>query len=182
MFHKPSRINGVKGVIALLAVMIAPGAMATPILFISDGLNSVTASDLNGDGVVQYTGSVGSFDLVVAVGTTTPALGSPDKPEMSLLNIDLNGADAGTLTIRFSETDFTAPGPFELAGLLNGTSIGGTVTYSAYRDLGNASLGTSELIARVMKSTIKAAFSRMRSATSPSSSLLQMPSPIAIAP
>jgi hypothetical protein len=100
---------------------------AIPTLTLSDGTTTIVVTDNGaGDinplaGAVTFNGPLGTnFILNVSTGLTKPLVGSASSPSIDLNSIDL-ATGAGTLTITFSETGFTA-----FPGILTGR-IGGTV-------------------------------------------------------
>jgi hypothetical protein len=134
------------GVCLLLGVFLLAGsAWATPILSLSDGVNTIQIEDgLAGDsnplaGAVTFIGSVGSFDTNVTTGLTKPLIGSSTHPVMDLNSIDVLTTGAGALTITWTDTDFTGIpsgyGGFET--LLGGTTDG-TVELWTYVDETNS--------------------------------------------
>ena len=88
---------------------------ATPILKISNGAESVTIMDnvgLDGSdilGVVNFSGSLGVFNVNVVTGITYPTIGSLAVPEMHINSVNvssLSSSEVGSLRISFSETGF----------------------------------------------------------------------------
>ena len=64
--------------------------------------------DINAlSGAVTFSGSVGDFIVNTTTGITKPILGSATVPILDLNSINLNGNNAGTIVLEFSETDFT---------------------------------------------------------------------------
>ena len=76
----------------------------------------VTVTDADADGVVNYNGAVGSFNINVTTGISKPAL--PDGT-MDLNSVNVSGGD-GQLQIMLTDTGFTGP----VGGFTS--SIGGT--------------------------------------------------------
>lgn len=125
---------------AALLFAAATTAQATPTLAFSIDGGAFTmcadgaACDLNAAaGVVTYIGSFGNFNINVSTG-----LGDVASP-VNL--IDLNSVNsssgAGTLVIKFSDTDYSHIGA--LSGQWGGTISGaGTVSASAYAGAGNS--------------------------------------------
>jgi len=107
-------------------------ASAIPTLTISDGSTLVTVVDGGaGDsaamaGVVQYTGSVGSWNVVVSSDVTKPAMGSAADPQMQLL-IQAGTQVGGNLYIAYSDTDYTGTGGI-LANIVGHVVDGGPET------------------------------------------------------
>jgi len=136
--------------LACLAAMVfaAPSAHAVATLQLSSGATTVTITDgllgldLNPNpGWVTYIGSIGNFTVNVSTGTT--AGGTAVMPYLDLNSIDTSSAAGGVLTLAFSETGYTSLFPVQLA--IGGTTPG-TVSYSAYYDVGNVALAQTTLI------------------------------------
>jgi len=115
----------------LIAIVVASGlalsAQATPTLTLSDGTTTIMVMDNGiGDvdptlGSVVFVGAVGSnFNINASAGLTKPGDGSASAPAIDLSSLN-HALGAGTLTITFSETGFTA-----FPGILTG-HIGGTI-------------------------------------------------------
>jgi hypothetical protein len=71
-------------------------------------------------GAVTFNGSLGIFILNVSTGLTKPLAGSASAPSIDLNSVNF-ATGAGTLTMTFSETGFTA-----FPGILTG-DVGGTI-------------------------------------------------------
>ncbi len=122
---------------ALALALAASGGVASaiPMLRISDGISTVTIADSGvGDnslatGAVTWIGSVGFWSVNVT-GTTKPILGYGDLPIMNL-GFVTTSSGAGTLTLSFTETDFTVPIASWTSLILTGTTAG-SVAYNVY--------------------------------------------------
>ena len=100
---------------------------AIPTLTLSDGTTTIVVTDGSAldsstlAGAVTFNGALGTnFILNVSTGLTKPLTGSASAPSIDLNSVDF-ATGAGTLTITFSETGFTA-----FPGILTG-HIGGTI-------------------------------------------------------
>jgi len=136
---------------AFLFAVCAPIAHATAELTLSDGMgNSVTVLDGGaGDSCaladcVTFSGAVGNWTLNVTTGTD----GAAGAPAVIHLNsFDTAGANAGVLTIAFTDTGFTATPPrFLFTASVFATQGAFTGAFSAYGDNGNAPFGTTTQI------------------------------------
>ncbi|MBK1670954.1 hypothetical protein CKO28_23365 [Rhodovibrio sodomensis] len=124
-------------------------AWALPTLELSSGATTLTIAD--GDaldsnalaGAVTFIGTVGNFFLNVSTGATKPTLGSAAFPDIDLNSVNSSSA-AGTLTIKFSETDYT--GASKLKSDVGGTTQG-EVSFEVYADATNALFGLGTQIA-----------------------------------
>ena len=114
-------------VLSCAAVLTGPApAAAVATLYLSDGSTSVTITDGGvGDsnpapGFVTYIGSIGVWSVNVSTGGSASPF-----PHMDLNSFDTSSG-AGTLSIKFGDTDFTTGGnvPHTLG---EGSLIGGTV-------------------------------------------------------
>ena len=133
-------------VVAFLGLMMVCQALATPTLKLMDGIaaDTVTISDNGlGDtnsalGKVFWSGTVGDYAVNVAFGITKPAAGSASNPILDLtFNVQSNTTTSQTLSLLFSETDYTAPGSGSLDTSI--TLLPGTIlTSSAYFGANNA--------------------------------------------
>jgi VPDSG-CTERM motif len=122
----------------LTAIVVASGlalsAHATPTLTLSDGTTTIMVMDNQaGDldptlGSVVFNGAVGTnFNINTSAGLTKPGDGSASAPAIDLSSLN-HALGAGTLTITFSETGFTAF-PGILTGHIGGTiAVGGSLT------------------------------------------------------
>ena len=117
----------VAGLAMLSCGFLVQSVNAIPTLTLSDGINPPivvtdgSAMDSNTlAGAVTFNGPLGNFILNVSTGLTKPLTGSASAPSIDLNSVDF-ATGAGTLTITFSETGFTA-----FPGILTG-DVGGTV-------------------------------------------------------
>lgn len=151
MYHRITAI--------VILFMLSMSAQATVILKIDDGTTVVTVTDgdvplVMGDpfdsnpleGVVTFSGSVGSFLVSVSTGISTPILGDAFHPDLHLNSVDVSSG-VGSLTISLSVTDFLGPigeGSFALS--LGGVTDG-SVGVSLYLDNNNVAFGQATLLA-----------------------------------
>lgn len=106
---------------------------------------SVTVSDLDGDGIVQFDGTVGGISLVVTTGISKPQAGNDGGTAiLRLSNTTLTALLGGTLEILLTDTDFQlAPvGPASFTSQLGGVGDG-AIDASQHLDLGNGEFVTS---------------------------------------
>lgn len=92
--------------LAIVAVgLMAGGAMASPILTVTAGADIVVVDDTSDpiplNGWVTYIGSLGDTQVTISLGTSYPASGAADWPDMHLAGI-VNG---GTDLVGFTMTD-----------------------------------------------------------------------------
>ncbi len=126
-------------------------AFATPILKVVSGNDTVTISDNDpGDcndlsGAVSWGGRVGDLFLNISTGQTKPVLGSQDYPIMDLLSVNIS-LGTGSLTLLWTETDFTLSD--EIKGFLSEIHgfTTGNVTFETYLDTSNEAFGTGVLL------------------------------------
>jgi hypothetical protein len=137
--------------LGLLALMTAGTSLAVPTLTLtSSGGPAVVITDVDGDGILQYTGAVGSMFIEISTATTKPFIGSPATPRMSI-NSTNNSSGAGIITVELVDDDFIA-NPFqarlESRTNTNLISAGATASYEAFFD-GSATpyetLGANEI-------------------------------------
>ena len=164
-------------VLAFVFAMNVQSVQATPILTLSDGVNTVIISDggvgdLNATaGVILYSGLIGVFNINVTTGITMPAIGTVTLPELDLNSVNVNSTGSGTLTIAFSETDF---GPLAAGGFETwvGGTTAGSVSYNTYVDTDNtnADIDSDAILISSLGSFGPGAFSATdQTAISPSS-------------
>lgn len=96
----------------------------------------VTVGDVDGDGVISYSGAVGGFSVNVTTGVSKPMLNGPQW--LGLDSIDVSGG-AGELIIRLTDTGYTGT-PAELEAAYGGTTVG-TVDLDFLYDAANAEFG-----------------------------------------
>lgn len=117
---------------ALLVMVAAPGAKATPLtLTLNDGSNPPVivqdggAGDSNPTpGVVTWIGSLGVWTVNVSTGLGYPEAGSLSWPYLDLNSVN-KSTGAGTLEITLIQGGFTSPPPpaflFQIGGTTQGT-------------------------------------------------------------
>jgi hypothetical protein len=92
-------------------------------------------------GQVLWGGKLGAFTIAAIVGLTKPALAPPATMDLSLQSVRTTDT-GGTLTIQWSDTNFTTLGVTSIKMIAGGLIIGtGSVTLSAYADNTNALFG-----------------------------------------
>jgi hypothetical protein len=130
--------------------LAAEQASALPIMTLSDGAYTVTvtdngANDINGvAGAITFAGTLGTFNLNVTTGVSKPVLGSAAWPSMDLNDISVTSIGGGTLTITFSDNDFT--GPVALSSAVGGVTQG-TARFKVWVDADNRLLEKTTQIA-----------------------------------
>lgn len=128
---------------AVPTLRLTTPSAASPII-VEDG----SINDSNSvAGVVAFAGPIGDFALTSSVGLTKPTLGSPTKPSIDLLSVQLSSAIASaSIEVAFSDTDFNTPGPtITLPSLIGGTT-NGTIRYQTFASLTNTVFATDILI------------------------------------
>jgi len=154
-----------RSILVVLAalVMTSGAARAIPMLLISDGTTTLIIHDENlagapaattpdgltgagNVGVVHYSGGVSGtsvWSVVVSTGFTKPSQGSAGAPHMHL-NVVATSTGAGTLTVMFTDTDFT-PVPMgafvSMAGGAVSALAGSSMLIQTYADAGNLPFG-----------------------------------------
>lgn len=132
---------------AALSVPLA--AHAGLIVQVSDGVNTATiadnaAGDLNWlTGGVVWLGSMGSWEIALAMGTSTA-----DPLQMHLTSSVAGNSGDGQITIKLTQTDLVAgavPTFFGAGGAGYGAG-GSTGSWSAYVDDSNAAFGTATTV------------------------------------
>ncbi|RMH35806.1 MAG: PEP-CTERM sorting domain-containing protein [Nitrospirae bacterium] len=143
--------------IALNAGSGVQEAEAVPILELSSGGTIITITDETaGDGsngmpgVVSWSGNIGVFGINFTAGVSKPMLGQANAPQMHLNSFHVSTTGSGSLTVKFTDTDFTLP---LASGLDQFTSaIGGSTTatvdfFRTYFDETNTAFGQGTQLA-----------------------------------
>ena len=119
------------------------------------GATWVTVRDIDGDGNVSFSGSVGTvgnmWSVSVAAGETRPAIGSAQDPILNLSTLGVSSVAAGTLLIEFSDKSFTAPltGDYFTTSLSSQNALGGSTTVQTYWDLDNTMFARTTRLGRI---------------------------------
>lgn len=149
-------------VLGVVLAMDAANSYASSQLRISDGTpaNTFTITDQDfianpqapadtsaQPGVIGFSGAVGNFMINFSTGLTKPAIGTADLPLLSItsFNSTFNGAGGGTLTLEFTDTDFTPNGPLDFLASIGGTSAG-NVNFKTFFDPGNVEFAQTSLL------------------------------------
>lgn len=129
----------------ILSVPLA--AEAALILALDDGAgNSVTMIDDENDGVISFSGPLGTgvWAFNITAGVSKPVLtGNPAL--MDLLSLNVSSTGAGTLTILLTDTDFIGPYDGILGANVGGTTSG-SVAYDAWANANNQESATQTSI------------------------------------
>ena len=137
-------------------LVIAQPAESAHKLFLSDGVNSILIEDQDfaplapntgadiypEDGIVSWSGAVGTWIINVTTGLSKPLIG---PAQLGLSSVNVSGG-AGTLTIMHTDTDFTSLGGLSALAAIGGTTQG-SVEYQAFFDANNTMFGQGSLIA-----------------------------------
>jgi hypothetical protein len=139
------------------ALVCSPSANATVSITLTNGLNTVTvvdgsAGDLCGVlNCVTFSGSLGNYLINVSTGIAQNGI----NPYLDLNSVNLTTqSNAGLLTIATSANGYTAPAPnfnFQVGGT---SSLGGSVSFSAYGGNSNTLYDTSHLIGSLAFGTV----------------------------
>lgn len=127
--------------VALLALGV-PTASATSVLELTYGETVAYVQDnLAGDqnsarGAITFIGPVGTWNINVTTGLTKPLLGSSIILTLDLSSVNLNSSGTGTLTIKFSDVDFSSLDTIPFNSLIGGTTTG-LVTFQTFLGDGN---------------------------------------------
>jgi hypothetical protein len=123
-------------------------AFAVPTLVISDGVNTTTVLDVDADGFVSFSGTVGGWSIATSAGLTKPILGTSLQPILNLNStaswLGTSGA-SNTLSFHFFEDGFMAD-PFQalLTGAVSSATVTGTGTVASEVN-GNPYVGSAAL-------------------------------------
>jgi hypothetical protein len=140
---------GVAIVVIVCAVGASTAAEAAPLLRLQYGSTIVTVADVDADGLVEYSGSFGAYDVNVITGMTNTSAGELEF-HLNSFNVtrqNTTGTDivGGKLTITMIDTDFVFPAAIGSDVTVFG-SVGGTlpqnsaVAFQSWVSPGNADL------------------------------------------
>jgi hypothetical protein len=143
-------------VFAVGVLVIAQPAESAHKISLSDGLNTIVIADqdfaplvpgtgedfYDQDGIVAWTGSIGTWIINVTTGLSKPLVG---PAQLTLSSVNVSGG-AGTLTIMHTDTDFTYLGGLSALAGIGGTTHG-SVQYKSFFDASNAEFGQGTLVA-----------------------------------
>lgn len=109
---------------------------------------STEIADGDMDGIVNFfnIGGFGNFGMTTTTGASKPLLGSSDHPAMHLNSFSITSLGADTLTILFTDTDFTLASLDRMNSLIGGVT-NAMLDWSVFIDYGNNEYGQTELIA-----------------------------------
>ena len=128
------------GTAATLALGLAMVPQAKASLILQANGNTIASSPGN-DGIF-FNGPIGNFNINVITGLGTASFGnSGTLYDLGSLNVNATGA--GTLTLRFTETNLTTYGV--LSGIFTGLLSSLSATRSVYYDATNSGLTTTLL-------------------------------------
>lgn len=120
------------GVVQMTSAQIVPPG--TTGLLLENGASIETGTEVGG--VWNFAGSVGTYDLTVATGSSLSAGASPEED----LDVDITSAGTGALYIIFTDGTF---GPTHGGYTLTTTAFNGTGTISTYAYQNTTLLGGS---------------------------------------
>ena len=130
-------------IVAGSLVLASHSANAALTLRLNDGVNPVQqVVDLDADGIVNFTGSLGVWFLNVSTGISKPAL---PGAQTDLNSVNLSQS-AGTLIISLSDDNFSLGGSTGFGLFEIGGTTQGTVAYESWIDVGNTLFATTTLI------------------------------------
>ena len=108
-------------------------AMADMWLSLDDGLgSSALVGDVDGDGIIFYSGVLGAWNLNVTTGVSKPFLGDVMEPRLDLNSLNASSSAGGKLTIMLTDTDFQPAPTWTSTSLISG--IGGTTDGTVWLD------------------------------------------------
>jgi hypothetical protein len=127
---------------AVPTLLLDYGSSGTILVTDGSGLDSAPIS-----GVVNYSAfGFAGWSASVTTGITKPDQGSQSYPVMHLNTVEASSSAAGTLTLYFSEWDFTSSGgALGFLTSLGGFSANGSVLYETYWAAGNVALNQANL-------------------------------------
>jgi hypothetical protein len=133
---------------ASLKLRLTDSATATSVTIEDEVLGFGGDGALGVPGSIVFSGPLGSFTVVVEVGTSKPIIGSTAFPSLTLSSsVTSFGAPvASTLTIELTDTDFgSSNDPLGFLTSFNST-FSAPATLTSYIDTSNAEFGTGTLL------------------------------------
>jgi hypothetical protein len=114
----------------MLVAAPASSARADFILVLSDGIakDTVVLKDTGGTGMINYSGSIGNFNIVVTTALSQPVIGDANNAILHLNNISVMNKGGGTLTITTSDTGYSFPFLASGTNMAVNSSVGGVLT------------------------------------------------------
>jgi hypothetical protein len=132
--------------LSAIAILFSLAGQAHAVLSVrvSDGTNSVTATDTDGDGFVNLSTALGSFSSNYLMGSGAPALGTSGYDEIDLLGGNISSG-SGDIWVYITQTDLTRSDAHYQIGV-GGTTYS-SATFEAYLDTTNSAFGQEALLA-----------------------------------
>jgi len=129
-------------------MLFVSSAQATLTLSISDGLDTDTVTDLDGNGGVLYIGSIGDWILNITIGVADPFIGDSNTSRLDLSSLNVTGSSesGGTLYISLTDTDNDVPVGETGYSIDIGGTTGGSISFQSYVDSSNTPFGTGTLL------------------------------------
>ncbi len=106
--------------------------------------SAVTATP--GSGTITWSGTIGNFSVIALTGESKPLLPIPTIDIGNGQGVVQTAGAGGTLTITWSDTNFTNGSPNTTLSGITGLAQGGTISYAAYVDNTNALNGMGVLV------------------------------------
>lgn len=138
------RITAVTTSIALAATTLLGAQQAQALaISISDGVNTISASDTDSDGVVNLISAIGSWNINVVTGVGNPVIGTPEIYGLHLNSINAGGG-TGTLTVMITDTNLTKLNTPFITSL--GGVTGGMASFATYVSASNTEFSLDTLL------------------------------------
>lgn len=138
------RITTLTASMALAATTLLGAQQAQALaISISDGVNTISASDTDSDGVVYLLSAIGSWNINVVTGVGNTVIGTPEIYGLHLNSLNAGGG-TGTLTVMITDTNVTklnAPFITSLGGV-----TGGTASFATYLSASNTEFSLDTLL------------------------------------
>ena len=130
-------VTSVLGSALVLTALIAASTANALSLRLQSGLCTVTVPDGDDDGLVNYNGACGEFDINVTTGLSDPALAGP-LPHMDLNSVNLNTQTTpASIVLLLTDSGFTTL-EGAIQNLVGGTiATGGQARFRAYASTTN---------------------------------------------
>lgn len=127
--------------LTLLVLGTTPAAKADLTLRLTDGTTTIDIGDSNSDGVIQWTGTIGAWDVSIDDGGITGKSDPKLPPPLPHMNLRVTGTanEGANLTVMLSENGFNESAYKFLMSLSGTVTIptGSSVAYQSYYSTAN---------------------------------------------
>ena len=129
---------------ATAQVKVKASTGPTTVTVIDDGVGDL---DPTTEGQIIMSTPLGGFTTNINIAITKPLIGGMIAPQMDITHNSVKSSGGvATLTIEFTDTDFTGELPASFTSTIGGTSPAGIVVMETYMDRNNVPFAKTELL------------------------------------